>query len=217
MTLDVDLFWSFRSPYSYLALPKTKRLLAEYDVRVHARPVYPLAVRDPAFFSRANPKFARYVVLDSTRVAEFEQIPFRFPRPDPIVQNMETLAIAKEQPRIRRLMRLAAAAQIEDKCFPFIDEISRLLWTGAVDGWDQGDHVARATARAGLDYTNLDTAVASDPARYDAVIAENEALQEKCSHWGVPTFVFKGEAFFGQDRVELLTWRMKQHGLTRRI
>ena len=84
MTLSVDLFFSFRSPYSYLALPKTMKLVADYDTTVNVRPVYPLAVRVPGFFKRANPQFARYVVLDSSRVAKFENIPFRFPRPDPI-------------------------------------------------------------------------------------------------------------------------------------
>ena len=43
MTLSVDLFFSFRSPFSYLALPKTLRLAADYDVTVNLRPVYPLA------------------------------------------------------------------------------------------------------------------------------------------------------------------------------
>ena len=43
MTSSVDLFFSFRSPYSYLALPKTLRLAADYDVTVNLRPVYPLA------------------------------------------------------------------------------------------------------------------------------------------------------------------------------
>ena len=42
MTLSVDLFWSFRSPYSYLALPKTTQLASQYDITVVARPVYPL-------------------------------------------------------------------------------------------------------------------------------------------------------------------------------
>jgi 2-hydroxychromene-2-carboxylate isomerase len=80
MSLSVDLFWSFRSPYSYLALPKTLKLVAEYDVIVKLRPVYPLAVRVPGFFKRADPRFARYVVLDSRRVAESAGIPFRFPQ-----------------------------------------------------------------------------------------------------------------------------------------
>jgi 2-hydroxychromene-2-carboxylate isomerase len=85
MTLSVDLFFSFRSPYSYLALPKTLQMTADYDVTVNLRPVYPIAVRIPGFFKRANPQFARYIVLDSSRVAQRENIPFRFPRPDPIV------------------------------------------------------------------------------------------------------------------------------------
>ncbi len=50
MTLSVDLFFSFRSPYSYLALPRTLKLVADYDVAVNLRPVYPLAVRVPGFF-----------------------------------------------------------------------------------------------------------------------------------------------------------------------
>src|SRR5664279_4019807 len=110
MTLSVDLFFSFRSPYSYLALPKTLKLVADHDVTVNLRPVYPLAVRVPGFFKRANPQFARYVVLDSSRVAKHENIPFRFPRPDPIVQDMATLDVAPQQPYIHRLTRLAAAA-----------------------------------------------------------------------------------------------------------
>ena len=48
MTLSVDLFFSFRSPYSYLALPKTLKLVADYDATVNLRPVYPLAVREEA-------------------------------------------------------------------------------------------------------------------------------------------------------------------------
>jgi len=32
----------------------------------------------------------------------------------------------------------------------------------------------------------------------------------------VPTFVFEKETFFGQDRIDLLIWRMESKGLTRR-
>jgi len=216
MTLSVDLFWSFRSPYSYLALPKTAQLVADYDLTINARPVYPLAVRDPGFFKRTNPLFARYVFLDSQRVAQREGIPFRFPRPDPIVQNMTTLEVAAEQPLICRVTRLGAAAQIRGRGLPFIHEISRVLWDGSVDRWDQGDHLARATARAGLDLDELDAAITVDTAKYDAVIAENERDHLRSGHWGVPTFVFNGEPFFGQDRIDLLIWRLTQHGLTAR-
>ena len=43
MTLSVDLFYSFRSPYSYLALTRTVKMVADCDVVANLRPVYPLA------------------------------------------------------------------------------------------------------------------------------------------------------------------------------
>src|SRR6266852_4498548 len=119
MTLSVDLFFSFRSPYSYLALPKTLKLVADYNLNVNLRPVYPLAVRVPGFFKKTNPQFLRYVGLDSSRVARHENIPFRFPRPDPIVQDLTTLEVASDQPYIHRLTRLGAAAQIEGRSLAF--------------------------------------------------------------------------------------------------
>ena len=33
---------------------------------------------------------------------------------------------------------------------------------------------------------------------------------------GVPTLVFENEPFFGQDRLDLLLWRLKQSGLKKR-
>src|ERR1700744_1183879 len=208
MTLSVDLFFSFRSPYSYLALPKTAQMAADYDVAVNLRPVYPLAVRVPGFFKKTNPQFAKYVVLDSMRVAKFENIPFRFPRPDPIVQDMTTLDVAADQPYIHRLTRLGAAAQLEGRSLEFTDAISRVLWDGSVKGWNEGDHLARAAEAAGFDFPAMDKAVAADPERYEAVIKDNEAAHAASGHWGVPTFTFENEPFFGQDRIGLLIWRM---------
>jgi 2-hydroxychromene-2-carboxylate isomerase len=216
MTLSVDLFFSFRSPYSYLALPKTRKLVADYDVTVNLRPVYPLAVRVPGFFKRANPQFARYVVLDSSRVAKQENIPFRFPRPDPILQDMATLDVADKQPYIHRLTRLGAAAQLEGQALAFVDAISPVLWDGTVKGWNEGDHLAKATTAAGFDLATMDAAIEADPDRYERVIAGNEQDHAASGHWGVPTFVFENEPFFGQDRVEMLIWRMQGKGLTRR-
>ena len=217
MTLSVDLFWSYRSPFSYLALPKTARLVAEYDVDVRARPVYPLAVRDPTFFKRTNKQFAPYVLRDSSRVALHEGIPFRFPRPDPIAQNMQTLEVAADQPMIQRLTRLGAAAQVRGRGLQFITETSRVLWDGTVERWNEGDHLSEAARRAGFDLAELDAEIISDPAKYDAVIVANERDHLQSGHWGVPTFVFEGEPFFGQDRIDLLIWRLKQRGLKTRV
>ncbi|WGD52463.1 2-hydroxychromene-2-carboxylate isomerase [Bradyrhizobium sp. CB1650] len=216
MTLAVDLFFSFRSPFSYLALPKTLKLVETYDLTVNLRPVYPLAVRVPGFFKKTNPQFIRYVVLDSRRVAEHEGIPFRFPRPDPIVQDLTTLEVAAEQPYIHRLTRLGAMAQLEGRSLEFTDAIARVLWDGSVTGWNEGDHLARAAEKAGFDLAAMDATISSDPNRYEQVIAGNEKDHAASGHWGVPTFVFEQEPFFGQDRIDLLLWRMQGKGLVRR-
>ena len=183
---------------------------------VNLRPVYPLAVRVPGFFKKTNPQFAKYVVLDSMRVAKHENIPFRFPRPDPIVQDMTTLDVAEHQPHIHRLTRLGAAAQIDGRSLEFTDAISRVLWDGTVKGWNEGDHLARAAEAAGFDLAAMDKAITADPDRYEDVIKENEAAHAASGHWGVPTFAFDNEPFFGQDRIDLLIWRMESKGLTRR-
>jgi 2-hydroxychromene-2-carboxylate isomerase len=61
----------------------------------------------------------------------------------------------------------------------------------------------------------MDAAITADPDRYEKIIAGNEQDHAASGHWGVPTFVFENETFFGQDRIDLLVWRMESRGLTR--
>jgi 2-hydroxychromene-2-carboxylate isomerase len=218
MTLAVDVFWSFRSPYSYLATGRLVELEKQYRLEVRVRPVLPLAVRDPSFFKKVNPLWPPYLMRDTARVAEYHGIDFGWPNPDPVVQVVQDgrLATATEQPYVHRLTRLGALAFEEGRGLPFIDEVSRLIWSGKVSGWHEGSHLAEATARAGLDLEQLDATAERKADRLDAVIAQNQHELEAAGHWGVPTMVFEGEPFFGQDRIDLLTWRMKQKGLRSR-
>jgi 2-hydroxychromene-2-carboxylate isomerase len=59
----------------------------------------------------------------------------------------------------------------------------------------------------------LDRAERTETDRLDAAIRDNEAAQDASGHWGVPLMVFEGEPFFGQDRIDVLLWRMRQQGL----
>jgi 2-hydroxychromene-2-carboxylate isomerase len=216
MPLAVDVFWSFRSPYSYLATPRLVEIARIYDVEVRVRVVLPIAVRIDGFFDRVNPLWPPYLMRDTMRIAEHLGMPYGWPRPDPIVQDFATRQVAKEQPYIHRLTRLGVEAAARGRGLPFVTEVSRIIFGGDTPGWNEGDHLARATARAGLDLAAMDAAVAAEPARYDAVIAQNQEDLEAAGHWGVPTMVFQGEPFFGQDRIDLLLWRMRQHGLADR-
>ena len=215
MSLSIDLYWSFRSPYSYLATARLAALARDYDLDVNVKIVAPLAIRDPDFFERADPRFLSYTFSDVVRLAQMLEIPLGAPRPDPIVQDIKTRKIAAEQPHIFRLLRLGVLAAEQGQGLRFIDEVSRLIWSGEVN-WTESDHLANAVERAGLDLATLDTVAERDAQRLDQQVEQNEAEQSDAGHWGVPLMVFEGEPFFGQDRIDCLVWRMRQHGLARR-
>jgi 2-hydroxychromene-2-carboxylate isomerase len=216
MTLAFELFWSFRSPYSYLATRRIVAIERDWDVEVSVRVVLPLAVRQPDFFERVNPLWPPYVLRDTMRIAEKEGIPYAWPSPDPIVQDFATRRVAREQPYIHRLSRLGVAASERGRGLAYIDEVSQVIWSGRVKGWHEGSHLAEAASRAGLDPDELERAAEDERERLDAAIEESQRALQAAGHWGVPTMVFRGEPFFGQDRIELLLWRMRQHGLRAR-
>lgn len=216
MSLSFDVFWSFRSPYSYLATPRLIEIARRYEVEVSLRPVYPLAVRVDGFFKRQNPKWPRYTGLDCLRTADMLGLPFGRPQPDPIVMDMATGEVPVEQPYIRRITHLGQAAVEAGRGLEFIGEVAPLIWGGQTQNWHEGDHLARAAERAGLDFAALERTVAEEGERLEAAIQENHAALEASGHWGVPTMVFRGEPFFGQDRIETLLWRLRQHGLAER-
>ncbi|ASJ91530.1 2-hydroxychromene-2-carboxylate isomerase [Porphyrobacter sp. CACIAM 03H1] len=216
MTLHADLFFSFRSPYSYLAVGRYRALSAEYDLTIALRTVLPIAIRDPSILFTGSPNVGRYIFIDAARSAQMLGIPYRWPRPDPVVQNLATREIAQEQPYIHRLCRMGQAAERRGRGLAFADEVSRVIWSGTVDDWHEGDHLREAATRAGLDLADLDAEAQDDAAALDAEIAANQAALEAAGHWGVPTLVFEGEPFFGQDRIAMAQWRMEQKGLLRR-
>ena len=216
MTLSIDLFWSFRSPYSYLATPRLVQMQRDYDLTINVRPVYPLAVRSGAFFAQVNPMWIPYLMRDTYRIAQMLGMPYRWPRPDPVVVDLNTRAATPDQPYIHRLTRLGCAAAETSHGLDFLREVSHTIWSGEIDGWNEGPHLADAAKRAGLDLAVLDAKITADPGKYEAIIQANQKAHAEAGHWGVPTTAFQGEAFFGQDRLDVLLWRLKQNGLQSR-
>ena len=215
MTHTVDLYWSFRSPYSYFVLPRMAELERDWDASVNLRVVSPIAVRQPDFFANAKPQWFGYFMRDCHRCGEFLGLPFRWPRPDPVVMDPVTRAIPAEQPYIHRLVRLGQLAVERGKGMEFLLAVSRTIWSGEVESWIEGDHLAKVAASVGLDLAEMDAAIIEGAERLDAATAANEAAQMP-HHYGVPLMVYDGEHFFGQDRFDQLLWRMQQKGMTRR-
>ncbi|UZD91193.1 2-hydroxychromene-2-carboxylate isomerase [Cognatishimia activa] len=211
---SVDLFWSMRSPYCYFLIDRLIELRRQYNVNIEFKVIYPIAIRDPNFFSkRASKHYRSYHLLDSSRVAERLEIPYRRPIPDPVVQVLETGKIASEQPHIHLITRLAQLAAEDGKALDFHDKISRLIWNGKTDGWNEEHHLERALMSAGFKPSEMIIRANQEAQRIDAAIDKNQALHDAAGHTGVPLFSFRGEPFFGQDRFEDLKWRLLQAGV----
>ena len=214
MSETVDVFWSFRSPYSRLVTADLLQLREDYAVDVQLRVVLPLAVRNPdALFDASNRKPPMYIVRDSSRRGEMLGRPIVYPTdPDPVVQDFRTMTVAKEQPYIYRLSKLGVEANRRGRGVELADRVAALIF-GGTRGWDKGDLLKDAVADAGLDLEELDAAI-EDGDHLDEIERNHEAL-EAAGHWGVPTMVFRGEPCFGQDRIDTLRWRLEGAGLAR--
>ena len=214
-TMQIDVFWSFRSPWSYLATRRLRQWQDKYELQIIFRPVYPIAIRTPEFFDRVHPQWFSYFMTDVFRVAEFLELPFTWPNPDPVVQLIDENGqrqTGEDQPYIYRLTRLGVLASELGQGIQFADEVATLIWSGTAN-WHEGDHLALATDKAGLNLQEMDERIVAEAGRLEAVIEANQADHEKAGHWGVPTCTYKGEPFFGQDRLDVLLWRLKKEGL----
>ena len=217
MTLSVDLYYTMRSPYCYFTTPQLMDLVKRYDLEIKVKPVYPLAITQPEIFDNPNPLRTKYFRRDVQRTAQRLGIPLFPPRPDPIQQNMETMEILPDQPYIQRLTHLAQVATEMGRGLPFVAHVSRLIRGSNIDGWDQGNHLAEAVAKAGLNLSDMEPILDQEGERLEAAVKQNREEQLAAGHWGAPLFDYNGEIFFGRDRVEDLVWFLKLNGLEARV
>ncbi len=224
--LKLDVFWSMRSPYSYLALQRLVWLNSNYNVDVTIRVIFPVAARTRTESGKAGSgrwyKWAD-AVHDTRRVGKFQGVPFRWASPDPIEQDMYPVGEAtgavtplEKQPYIAWLTRLANAAELQGKALEFVNAVSPLIWGARTEPGEWPKHVEAAVNRIGMDYDVTIADIQTNPQKYDAVWQKNQVDHALSGHGGVPDMVFRGEPFFGQDRFDHLFWRLRQSGLTTR-
>jgi len=174
-----------------------------------------LAIRTPDFFAGIRPQWVPYLMNDIVRLSQYLGLPLGPMNPDPVTMNMFTREIAEDQPHIHRLTRLGVlACEVSDAAgWAFMDEVSTLIWSGGA--WTEGTALADAAARAGHDLADLDKRQVAEAERLTGEIEAAQGEQDKL-HWGVPLMAFEDEAFFGQDRIDVLEWRLEQAGVARR-
>jgi len=208
---EVDVFWSVQSPYCYYALDRMLAFDARSDGVIHLKPIRPGVLRLPDSFRGRSALEMAYFDIDAERTAAFLGLPVGAPRPSPVDFRRGEWVAKEVQPRIDRLHHLLMAAISRGKGMAFLDCLTRLIWDGSVNGWDQGEHIEDALVRAGLDPGQVVSQAARDASNFDDQIEINEREMYAAGHWGAPLFVYRGEPFYGQDRWDQLLWRIEEN------
>ena len=227
--LQIDVFYSMRSPYSYLSLFRLVYLNSNYNVDVDVKVIFPIAVRtsDSAGSGGASSLAGRwyyywYSIMDAPRSALYEGVPFRYANPDPIVNDTwppgasQAVAPMEAQPYIAWLVRLAMAATRVGKALEYCFAVSPLIWGARTPIGEWPLHVKAAVDGIGMDYDAVIADIQADPEPYDQIWLRHQDEFQATGQGGVPTMSFNGEPFFGQDRFNQLFWRLRQNGLTAR-
>ena len=225
--LEVDVFYSMRSPYSYLSLFRLAYLNSNFNVNVNIKVIFPIAARTakPGQKSGIGGRwyFWGYTLHDAPRSARYEGIPFRMFNPDPILADTyppesgtQITAPMEKQPYITWLVRLANAAQLESKALEYCLAVSPLIFGAETPLGTWPFHVEAAVNSIGMNYNHVIKDIQANPAKYDPVWEQNQIDFQMTGQGGVPTMSWNGEPFFGQDRFNQFFWRLRQNGLTKR-
>lgn len=181
----IALWFSFRSPYSWLVLPRIRQLAQAYGAKLELRPILPMVMR-----GLAVPRVKTlYIALDCKREAERLGLPFG-KIVDPVGAGAErALAV------LHHAIPLGLGEDFAELGLKaaFADGIALAEDTGLYA-------VAR---RAGLTDAQVAAALADESWR-DRVEANRTALLD-AGLWGAPSFrVSDQPAHWGQDRLWML-------------
>ena len=215
--MKIDLYFSYRSPYSYLILPRMLKLKEKYDIEINFKVVYPIAIRMPEWFEGKNFfTFFFFKMIDMRLQAKKLGIPFTSKlKPDPIRQNIMTGKISSHQPYIFDICHLGQMAQMKGVGMEFAFEVSSLIF-GGVENWNTDENLSEAAKKVGLDLNQLRDSVNVHEEEIIGQIKQNQVDQLNAGHHGVPLTVIGDKYFFGQDQFDKIMKTLKENGLKER-
>ncbi len=183
----LELFYSLRSPYSYLALPRACALADAFGLELGIRPVLPMIMRGMQVPGAKQ----IYILKDAAREAARHGMPFGRvcdPAGAGVERCLAVFLLAQRRGVGREFLLIAGAA----------------IWSRGTDL--ASDRGLRALAtESGLPWEQVQAALTSDDWR--AAVAENRDSLMASGCWGVPTLRLGDFAVWGQDR----DWLMIRH------
>ncbi len=187
---EIELFHSFRSPYSYLSLLRVFEVADAFGMTVRVRPVLPMVMRGMQV-PRAK---LIYIAKDAKREADRLDIPFG--------NIADPVGIGTE-----RCLAVFDYAAGENRQRDFLINAGEAIWGQAIDvATDKG--MRKVTGRTGLFWPDVKAAMADDAWR-DAAEENRESMMESGS-WGVPTIRVGEFTLWGQDRIWLLVRHLEE-------
>eukprot|EP00127_Corallochytrium_limacisporum_P002348 Clim_evm1s111 gene=Clim_evmTU1s111 len=185
--VNVSVWYSIRSPYSYLAMPDIMRWEEDARTDLEFYLVKPMVLRGlpiPA-------KKSIYIAMDSARRGRSIGVPFGFSC-DPVVGG-----------GIENGLKVYPYTQSLGKGIEFIWTFSKRCFAEGIN-FGHEKHILQIAEEMGLDTDKVNELLRGDIAEADELTARNrKKLFSDLNLWGVPSFKVNDWHTWGQDRAWL--------------
>ena len=197
MSDPIKFYFACISPWSYLAVDALKDLAEKHGRAVAFKPTD--VRRQWQETGGGRPLGDRPEVLQAYRLIELPRwaawrgVPINTePKHFPVPFTLSSGVII-------------AAGQAGHDPYEITRALMRGCWVDEKNIDDPGDVTAIADS-VGLDSAALVAAAESDAVKAELQANTDESLADGV--WSVPSFILDGEPFFGQDRIEMMDWRL---------
>lgn len=177
----LTIYFSIRSPYSYLGLNRASSLAKHYGLKLEIKPVLPMLMRN----MHVPKNKGHYIAQDTKRESIKYNIPFG-KIADPLGKGVE------------RCYALFEYAKSEGKEESFLINYARCVWSeGIRSETDSGlKHIVQIS---GLDWNHAQSLL--NDSSWRQWTEENLKELYSLGLWGVPSFKFEQTIVFGQDKL----------------
>ncbi len=193
MKNTVKFYFSFRSPYSWLAFSRIEKELTGLPVGLDYIPIFPPSQAGSSDGLNPPGEKSRYIVRDISRFAEAYGLPLKFPRrlDTDWSKSHRGFLFAQEKGKGREYGLKVYSARFSE-------------------GRDVGDQslLGEIALACGLDQQEFFQSLIGSS--YAAQIKECFGKAQIDGVFGVPIFVYRDEMFWGNDRIEWLVRKVKK-------
>jgi len=178
------MYWSARSPYSYLGLERAVKLANFYRIPLNIKPVLPMMMRG----MNVPQTKKMYIFFDTKREADKYSLPYGFVA-DPLGAAVE------------RCYALLDYATRENKLIEFLLSFSRGVNTQGIRA-EKDKGLKQIVERCNLDWLTAKKQL--NNTHWKKQVDDNLTEMFTLGCWGVPSFRYGENSYWGQDRLGII-------------